>query len=63
MGLFDKLNCGDRVLVSENRLMDVTEVKAPYLDVLIGGARNQERIVGRNVEAEDWERMAVEVEG
>lgn len=45
----------DALIVGEDRLMAVTEVEAPYLDVFVGGAGDYEFRVMGDVHGEDWE--------
>ena len=41
-------------VVREQRLMAVAEVETPYLDVLVGGAGNDEFGVRRDVHGQNW---------
>lgn len=53
-----KRNLHDRLVVREERAVAVSEIEAPDLDVLVGGAGDDQFRVGRDVEREDGELRA-----
>lgn len=62
MGVSNELHFGDRILMSEDRFVNIAEIQTPYLDVLVGWARHQERVVRRNIKSQNWKRVSVEIQ-
>jgi len=61
MSISDELDFGDWILVGEDGLVDVTKIKTPDLDVLVGWAGDQQIVVGRNIKSQNWQGVSIEI--
>ena len=62
MGAGDESHSRDSVVVGEDGLVAVAEVEAPYLEVLVGAARGDQRRVRGDVHGRDGKLVAVQRE-
>ena len=62
MRLSNELHTCNRILMSKYWFMYVTKIKSPNFNILISGSRHEKIIVRRNVKAQNWKRMAIEIQ-